>query len=99
MRIPLPDMLRAHRERALAQGIGGGLIVMGLGLWAWLAKRPSLYRLAADRFAAVLGARGRKAGAFRSLPFAGAWTAARDLPAPARMSFARQWRRHREKSE
>ena len=99
MRIPLPDMLRAHRERALAQGIGGGLIGMGLGLWAWLAKRPSLYRLAADRFSAFLGARGRKAGAFRSLPFAGAWTAARDLPAPARMSFARQWRRHREKSE
>jgi L-lactate dehydrogenase complex protein LldF len=30
-----------------------------------------------------------------SLPFASAWTATRDLPAPQGETFQRAWRRHR----
>jgi L-lactate dehydrogenase complex protein LldF len=39
----------------------------------------------------MLGALGRKAGRFHSLPLAGGWTRHRDLPAPEGKTFQQQW--------
>ena len=55
-----------------------------LGLWAWFAKRPTMYRLATRAGMGALSLLARGKGAFRSMPFAGGWIKGRDLPAPER---------------
>ena len=47
MRIPLPKMMRHWREREFEKQLTPGAVRTGLGLWAWFATRPALYRLAA----------------------------------------------------
>jgi L-lactate dehydrogenase complex protein LldF len=53
-----------------------------MGLWAWLAKRPEVYRTATGLAVRALKLLGRKTGSFAALPLAGGWTAGRDLPVP-----------------
>jgi L-lactate dehydrogenase complex protein LldF len=68
----------------------------GLGVWAFFAKRPKLYRLAA-RFAAwALRRLASGSGRIGSLPLAKGWTAWRDLPASSGRTFQQQWAAHRE---
>ena len=64
----------------------------GLGAWGYLARRPTLYRLATRLAMGVLGRLGRKRGRFASLPLAKGWTVSRDLPAPEGRTFMQQWR-------
>ncbi len=92
MRIPLPKMMRHWREREFERGLNPATTRYGLGLWAWFAKRPSLYRLAASFGipAMKLASLGRER--FKWLPFAGAWTRYRDMPAPEGRTFMQQWR-------
>ena len=93
MRIPLPKMMRAWRERSFAKGQLSLMQKFGLGAWGWTAKRPTLYRLIAKMGIAVLGRIGRTKGAFSSLPLAGGWTSKRDLPAPQGETFVATWNR------
>ena len=87
MQIPLPSMLRHLREREYAQGLTPALARAALALWAFVAQRPKLYgiatRIAVKALSLLAGRRGR----LRWLPFANAWTDARDLPAPAGETF------------
>ncbi|MGH6945549.1 MAG: LutB/LldF family L-lactate oxidation iron-sulfur protein, partial [Geminicoccaceae bacterium] len=87
MRIPLPKMMRHWREREFASKLSPATGRYGLKLWAFAAKRPALYHLGARLAVALLARLGRKRGSFRSLPLAGGWTAARDLPAPQQATF------------
>lgn len=87
MGIPLPGMLRKLRERGYEQRIVAPRTRAALRLWAYLARRPKLYRLATRLGVGLLGALGRRRGRFRRLPFAGGWTDARELPAPQGMTF------------
>jgi L-lactate dehydrogenase complex protein LldF len=87
VKIPLPGLMRHWRERAFERHLGPQSTRTNLGLWAWFARRPTLYRAATRMGAAVLGAMGRKRGRFASLPFAGSWTSGRDLPAPEGDTF------------
>jgi L-lactate dehydrogenase complex protein LldF len=84
--IPLPTLLRGWRDRSWREGLEPRATRTGLGLWLFAARRPWLYRLASG-----VGVRAmrlfRKGGWIRSLPLAGAWTAERDLPAPAGKTF------------
>ena len=64
-----------------------GAVRRNLGLWAWFAKRPALYRLATRLGIGALGLLGRNKGVFHSLPLAGGWTAGRDLPVPEGGTF------------
>jgi L-lactate dehydrogenase complex protein LldF len=91
MRIPLPKLLRFWRERDFEQGGGTRAFRAGLGLWAWLARRPRLYHLAARLGMPLLAAMGRRKGAFKRLPLAGGWTRHRDFPAPQGKTFQAQW--------
>jgi L-lactate dehydrogenase complex protein LldF len=91
MKIPLPKMMRHWREREWERELGPRNYRAGLRLWAWLAKRPELYRLAARVGMGALGAFGRGRGRFRSLPLAAGWTAGRDFPAPQGKSFHDLW--------
>ncbi len=90
MRIPLPKMLRKWRERQYRAEIGSAQARWALRGWAWLAKRPTLYRWAMTAGVAVLGQFGGR-GRFKWLPLAGGWTSKRDLAAPAGDTFISQY--------
>ena len=91
MRIPLPKMMRQWREREFAQRLAPKTQRWGLEAWAWLARRPALYRRASAAASRVLGLLGGGRGRFRSLPFAAGWTDMRDMPAPEGRSFLALW--------
>ena len=86
MRIPLPKMMRHWREREFERRLTPQGVRRGLGLWAFAAARPALYRLLARAGAAALGLLGR-GGRIRALPLGGAWTDTRDFPAPEGGTF------------
>lgn len=92
MRIPLPKMMRAWREREFERHLTPAAARYGLRLWAFFAKRPALYRLGVRATAGGLGLLGRRRGRFRRLPLAGGWTAHRDLAAPEGGTFQQLWR-------
>ncbi len=86
MRIPLPKMMRHWREREFEKQLTPGATRAGLGLWAWFAKRPGLYRAATRMAVSALGRMGR-GGKIASLPFGSGWTGHRDFPAPEGGTF------------
>ncbi|MDF2232979.1 LutB/LldF family L-lactate oxidation iron-sulfur protein [Albimonas sp. CAU 1670] len=91
MRIPLPKMMRHWRAREFERKLSPKGVRRGLGVWAWAARRPGLYRAGASLAARALRMLG--AGSIRRLPMAGgAWTATRDFPAPeAGGTFMARW--------
>ena len=91
MRIPLPKMMRHWREREFERHLSPKAARFGLGVWAWLAKRPGLYRALTGLQMRALGLAGRARGRFRRLPLAGGWTRYRDLPAPQGKTFQARW--------
>ena len=91
MRIPLPKMMRHWREREFERHLSPTTMRWGIGLWAFFARRPRLYRFATSFAMRVLGNRGFGRGRFRSLPFAGGWTRHRDFPAPEGRTFQELW--------
>jgi len=91
MKIPLPKMMRHWREREFQRHLPPRPYRLGLAVWAFFARRPALYRPAADLAARLLGALGRARGRFRALPLAAGWTRTRDLPAPEGRSFMSLW--------
>ena len=95
MGIPLPDMLRELRTREFEGGLTPPRVRRALAAWAWLARRPGWYRRVTGPAMRILGALGRRRGAFRTLPLAGGWTSVRDLPAPEGETFMGAWRRTR----
>ena len=89
--IPLPTLLRGWRDRSWKEGLVPRGVRSGLGLWRFAAERPWLYRLGTA--AAVRAMRlFRRGGWIGRMPFAGAWTRYRDLPAPAGRTFMEQLR-------
>ena len=88
-------MWRHYRTREFERGLAPPKAKAGLKLWAFLATRPVLYRALTGIAARVLGACGRRAGRFRSLPFAGGWTSVRDMPAPEGKTFHALWAERR----
>ena len=95
MEIPLSDLIRKLRVRAFDERITPPRVRLGLRAWAFMARRPALYRLATSIGMRVLGLLGRYRGRFRRLPLAGGWTGSRDLPAPAGRTFMSAWSKRR----
>jgi L-lactate dehydrogenase complex protein LldF len=92
MAIPLPRLLRTLRAQEFLQHLTPPRSRWALAVWAFVARRPSLYRIVAGLAARVLGGLGRRTGRLRHVPLARAWTQARDLPAPATQTFMSAWR-------
>ncbi len=82
MRIPLPKMMRHWREKEFERHLQPTPARFGLGAWAYLARRPTLYRLASRAASGALRLMGRGKGRIKALPLAGGWTDWRDMPAP-----------------
>ena len=94
MSIPLPSLLREHRRESFERELQSPASRYGIALWAALARRPALYRALTALGVAVLHRLGRRRGGFSRLPFAGAWTRGRELPAPqGRSTFMSLYRR------
>ena len=91
MRIPLPKLMRHFREKSFEEKLTPAAERAGLGIWAFMARRPALYQMATGLAMRMLGALGRRRGRFASLPMAGGWTAHRDFPAPQGKTFQQQW--------
>jgi L-lactate dehydrogenase complex protein LldF len=93
MKIPLPSMMRSWREREFERHLTPATVRANLAAWAWIVRRPALYRLATRAAMATLGFLGRRRGRFRALPLARGWTAGRDLPAPEGDTFFARYAR------
>ncbi|MDE2462946.1 MAG: lactate utilization protein, partial [Alphaproteobacteria bacterium] len=91
VKIPLPTIMRYWRAREYATGLPPFSYRAGIGLWAFAAKRPALYRLATRLSSRLLKLMARN-GRIRALPLAGGWFAVRDLPQPEGKTFLEQWR-------
>ncbi|MBX9758352.1 MAG: iron-sulfur cluster-binding protein [Beijerinckiaceae bacterium] len=95
VRIPLPKLMRHWREREFERHLSPAPVRAGLGLWAFFAKRPALYRLATSLAMRTLAFAGRDKGRFAWLPLAKGWTQTRDMPAPQGATFQSQWKKQR----
>ncbi|MBX3499702.1 MAG: iron-sulfur cluster-binding protein [Alphaproteobacteria bacterium] len=93
VRIPLPRLMRHWREREFERRLTPPAVRKALGLWAFLAKRPRLYRVATGIANRALALFGRAQGRYDALPLAGGWTKHRDMPAPQTGgTFHAQWK-------
>jgi L-lactate dehydrogenase complex protein LldF len=95
VKIPLPKIMRHWRAVEHAQGLAPKSAVFALALWAFAAKRPSLYRLLARIAARLLKGRAGHRNNIRALPLMRGWFLVRDLPAPEGRTFHELWRARR----
>ncbi len=91
VRIPLPKMMRHWREREFRRGNTPAFTRLALRSWAYLAKRPRLYRTAVKLPIRILHHLGRNSGVIRSFPLLKHWTRHRDMPAPQKKTFLQLW--------
>ena len=96
--IPLTALMRRWREVALERRISPPRQRLALALWGWLARRARIYRAVAAATAWVLSHLAGRRGRFRRMPFAAAWTATRDLPAPEGGTFVGLWHKQKDRS-
>lgn len=96
VRIEIPRMLVELRRQAAAEGRLSGWLSKGLSRYARTASRPSRWRRA-KRWAARLSVVVSSRGWIKRIPGPGrGWTSSRDMPRPAKESFADWWRSNRE---
>jgi len=93
--IPLPDLMRRLREQQWRTKLTTRPYRFTLGVWAWFAKRPSLYRIASRAAVRVMELLAGRRGRFASLLGASAWTRHRDLTAPQAGTFMDQYKQGR----
>ncbi|HEY8698263.1 MAG TPA: lactate utilization protein B [Rhizomicrobium sp.] len=95
VKIPLPKIMRYWRAREYAGGLAPKTATFGLSLWAFAAKRPWLYRIAASGTARTLKLFAGRKGHLRTLPLMRGWFAVRDFPAPQGRTFHDLWAKRR----
>jgi L-lactate dehydrogenase complex protein LldF len=89
--IDLPHLLLELRARGNREGLDPLWLKIGMAVFSAVATRPALYR-AAGNLAGRLCQLVAREGWISRLPGPlGAWTIARDFPAPATRSFTRRW--------
>ena len=97
VRIPLTRLMRYWRDKEFERHLTPPVARWALKGWAYVARRPGLYRAITGFGARFLWILGGRRGRLRTLPFAGGWTAIRDLPAPEGRTFLQVWRQKQKK--
>jgi L-lactate dehydrogenase complex protein LldF len=92
VKIPLPDLLRKLREKQWERGLRPWYETVGVAVWAYAAKRPSLYAFGSKVAVRVLRWMGGSDRRIRSLPVGAGWTRSRDFPAPSGRTFREMYR-------
>jgi L-lactate dehydrogenase complex protein LldF len=90
VKIPLPKIMRYWRAREYASGLAPKAATFGLGVWAFFAKRPKLYGIAARIGARIFKLLSRR-GRVHAMPVMQNWFAMRDFPAPEGKTFSERW--------
>ena len=93
VRIPLPKLMRNWRAREFERHLTPGAQRFGIAGWAFIARRPGLYRLVSAVGVRLLRLLGGRRGRLARLPLGRGWTAWRDMPAPAGETFMQAWKR------
>jgi L-lactate dehydrogenase complex protein LldF len=93
MGIPLTKLMRHWRNHQFTAGQGSRTQRLGMKAWAFLAKRPRLYRFVAKAWAGLLSEWAKPSGMFRRVLMAEAWLRHRDLPAPPGETFHSLWKK------
>ncbi len=96
--IPLPDLLREHRNNLVEIGATKRIQRWGMWIWSQAATCPGLYSLMTSLYVFKLNLLARLApafrrGSFKRIPMLGAWTSTRDFPVPPSTTFQTQWRK------
>ena len=92
VKIPLPDLLRSLREDTWRRKLVPKPARWAVKAWAFLAARPTLYRITALSATRALRALAGKEAMIRYLPLVSGWTDQRDFPKPSGPSFMAQYR-------
>ncbi len=92
MQIPLPKLMRHWREEEFSRHLNPARARWGLRSWAFLARRPKIYRRLTG-WSMKIGATLSRNGRFRRLPLAAGWSDYRDFPAPEGETFQQRWAR------
>lgn len=94
VKIRLPMLIRRLRDHQFEQSITGLGARWAIHAWAWVARKPRLYRSLTALGMGFLARLGQ--GSLNWLPLAGGWTKHRDLPLPPRGgTFQQQWKERR----
>jgi L-lactate dehydrogenase complex protein LldF len=96
VKIPLPDLLRKLREKQFEGQMRPRVEYLGFAVWAYLARRPALYRLATGLGVRMLMMLGGRNKSISKLPFAGGWTDNREMPAPPGKTFRELYRQRKQ---
>ena len=96
--IPLPDLLRKLRRKAVEEGHRPWSERFALRVWRFFAERPSLYGLAVKLGVRYLRWLAAGDDRIRVLGLAPEWTLGRDFPAPQQASFRELLKQRRAKS-
>ena len=95
--IPLPRLLRQHRNHEFQQKLVPANSRLALKVWAFLARHPRIYRPVFNLASKLLSRLGGKSARLSRLPLASGWTRVRDLPAPQGESFIALYRQQQGK--
>ncbi len=90
--IPLTRMMRYWRDKEFEQHLSPVVSRWVVTTWAFVARRPRLYRALSKFGARLLRILGGRRGHIGGLPLARGWTNKRDLPAPEGKTFHDIWR-------
>jgi L-lactate dehydrogenase complex protein LldF len=90
VRIDIPKLLVELRKESTGRAKPG--LRRGLAAFAWVTTHPRVYRLV-TRLGGWFGRVWGRSGWLRWVPVLKGWTASRDLPAPAQLTFQDWWRR------
>ena len=85
--IPLPGLMHQLRETQAETGLRPRSEARAMRLWAWLARRPRLYRWLTRCATRYLDWLSDGQGRIRLFGLAPAWTAGRDLPVSSGQTF------------
>jgi L-lactate dehydrogenase complex protein LldF len=95
VKIPLPDLLRKLREQQFGRGLRPWREQLAFKVWAFVASKPTLYRLLTRIGVKTLGWLGRRNGGIAKLPLASGWTNDRDFPVPQGETFSSLYQKHK----
>ncbi|MEO0908996.1 MAG: LutB/LldF family L-lactate oxidation iron-sulfur protein [Pseudomonadota bacterium] len=98
VRIPLPKLMRNWREKEFEQHLSPSSHRRNLKLWAWVTKRPGLYRLVTKVSRLGLSVMSGSKGYASWLPLADEWTKHREMPQPEGSTFMSEWQKRGGKS-
>ena len=87
VRIPLPKLMHGLRETQVERGLRPWRERLALRAWAWIARRPALYRWLTRRAVRYLRWLADDSGRIRVFGMAPGWTDGRDLAAGSGKTF------------